>query len=204
MARLHLPTVDELTAEQRRIYDEVVAGPRGQLIGPLRAVIHSPELAARWSRLGEFLRYSTCLPAKLNELAIIAAGRHWNSQLEFLIHADAAIAAGLGPACVEAIRLGHAPVFDDPAEVEIYEYARGLLQTGAASDEAHAAIAARWGEQGAVELTGVIGYYTMVCFTLNAHQIPLPPGAKPPLPTLKPGLTLLPPCRYADEEALQR
>ena len=43
----------------------------------------------------------------------------------------------------------------------------------------HAAVTARWGERGVVELAGVIGYYTMVSMTLNAHEIPLPDGAKP-------------------------
>ena len=71
MARLQFPTVDEMTPEQRNVHDEVVSGIRGRLVGPLRAVIHSPDLARRWSRLGEYLRFSTCLPKKLNELAII-------------------------------------------------------------------------------------------------------------------------------------
>ena len=30
-----------------------------------------------------------------------------------------------------------------------------------------------------VELTALIGYYTMVAMTLNAHEIPLPEGATP-------------------------
>ena len=29
----------------------------GRLVGPLRAVIHSPDLARHWSRLGEYLRF---------------------------------------------------------------------------------------------------------------------------------------------------
>src|SRR5205085_11856342 len=98
MPRLRLPSVAEMTPEQRDVHDEVVSGVRGRLVGPLRAVIHSPDLARRWSRLGEYLRFSTCLPKKLNELAIIVTGRRWNSQLEFHIHAEAAKAAGLDPA----------------------------------------------------------------------------------------------------------
>ena len=97
MSRIPLPSPDEMTPEQKAVHDEVVAGPRGRLIGPLRAVIHSPDLAARWSRFGEFLRYSTCLPSHLSELAIIVTGRHWNSQLEFYVHAEAAKQAGLDP-----------------------------------------------------------------------------------------------------------
>ena len=41
--------------------------------------------------------------------------------------------------------------------------------------------AVEFGPGGVVELTGVIGYYTMVAMTLNAHEIPLPDGATPPL-----------------------
>src|SRR3954454_19807659 len=115
MRRLHLPSVEEMTPAQRDVHDEVVSGVRGQLIGPLRAVIHSPDLARRWSQLGEYLRFSTCLPKKLNELAIIVTGRRWNAQLEFHIHAQAAKAAGLDPSCIEAIRLGEEPTFADDA-----------------------------------------------------------------------------------------
>src|SRR6476646_1151358 len=119
MARLPLPSVDEMTSKQREVHDEIVSGVRGRLVGPLRAVIHSPDLARRWSRLGEYLRFATCLPKKLNELAIIVTGRRWNSQLEFHIHAEAAIAAGLDPACIEAIRLAQPPAFADGAEAEV-------------------------------------------------------------------------------------
>jgi 4-carboxymuconolactone decarboxylase len=33
---------------------------------------------------------------------------------------------------------------------------------------------------GVVELTALIGYYTMVAMTLNAHEFPLPEGVEPP------------------------
>lgn len=201
MSRIRLPSGDDLTPEQKSVYDEVVSGVRGRLVGPLRAVIHSPDLAARWSRLGEFLRFSTCLPKRLNELAIIVTGRHWNSQLEFQIHSQAALDAGLDAAAIEAIRLAKAPVFTERADAEVYEFTRELIQTGGVAPATHAAVTQRWGERGVVELTGVIGYYTMVCFTLNAHQIPLPDGGEGPLPIDGPGPTPVPACRIAEQAA---
>lgn len=196
MPRIHLPTPEDMTPEQREVHDEVVTGVRGKLVGPLRAVLHSPDLARRWSRLGEYLRFSTTLPKKLNELAIIVTGRRWNSQLEFLIHAEAATAAGLDPAVIEAIRHSRAPTFADEADAEVYEFARMLQQTGDVDQAVHAAVTMRWGERGVVELTGVIGYYTMVSMTLNAHEIPLPDGATPPLALpAGGGLTTLPACK---------
>lgn len=194
MSRVSLPSGDELTPAQRAVYDEIVNGRRGRLVGPLRAVIHSPELAARWSRFGEYLRFSACLPASLSELAILVTGRHWNSQLEFQVHSQAALSAGLDASIVEAIRLGSAPTFMDAAEADIYEYSRRLLQTGTVDAGIHDAIKARWGERGVVELTGLVGYYTMVAFTLNAHEIPMPADDPVPFPSSTPLPTLLPAC----------
>jgi 4-carboxymuconolactone decarboxylase len=94
--------------------------------------------------------------------------------------------------------LKQVPLFADEAEVEVYEFARTLQQTGSVDALVHAAVTARWGVRGVVELTGVIGYYTMVSMTLNAHEIPLPDGASAPL-SLPPsgGLTTLPAGRLA-------
>lgn len=180
MTRIPLLEPEQMSSQQRDIYNEVVAGPRGRMVGPLRAVIHSPELAAHWSKIGEYLRYSTCLPAKLSELAVIATGRRWNSQVEFYIHASAARQAGIDDAIIEAIRCGEAPSFEDSAEAEIYEFTRQLQETGNVEQVFYDAIVARWGVRGVVELTAVIGYYTMVSMTLNVHDIPLIQDAEPP------------------------
>jgi 4-carboxymuconolactone decarboxylase len=147
------------------------------MIGPLRAAIHSPELASAWSALGEFLRYRTCLPPRLNELAILVTGRRWTAQVEWWVHARAAAAAGLKQAIVDAIAALESPAFDDDAEFEVYEFARALQQTGRVPADTYDAILRRWGARGVVELTAVLGYYTMVAQTLNAHQLPLPAGA---------------------------
>src|SRR5438045_3590849 len=82
---------------------------------------------------------SPSLPKKLTEVAIPRTGRRWNSQLEFHIHSEAAIAAGLDPACIEAIRLAQAPAFADEAEIEVYEFARMLQQTGGVDARLHGA-----------------------------------------------------------------
>jgi 4-carboxymuconolactone decarboxylase len=184
MARIHLPTRDEMSDEQRRVHDAVVAGPRGVVIGPLRAAIINPELAERWSNFGEVLRYRTTLPRKLTELAIIVTARHWTSQIEWYVHARVAAEAGLGAAAIEALRLGREPQFEAPEEAEICAFARQLLRTGEVETETYRKVEARFGARGVVELTALIGYYTMVSMTLNAHEVPLPEGVDPPLARL--------------------
>lgn len=176
-ARIPLLDPAEMDPAQRALYDAVVSGPRGAMIGPLRAAIHSPDLGPLWSGLGEFLRFHTSLPKRLNELAIVVTGRRWTSQVEWWVHARACVAAGVPQAAVDAIGALRAPAFTDPADLEVYEFARLLQQTGQVPPDTYAAVRDRWDTRGVVELTAVIGYYTMVSMTLNAHQLPLPEGA---------------------------
>jgi 4-carboxymuconolactone decarboxylase len=194
-ARVPLLDAEDMSPEQRVLYDAVVAGPRGQMIGPLRAAIHSPELATLWSQLGEFLRFRTILPKRLNELAIIVTGRRWTSQVEWWVHAKACAAAGVSQAVIDAIGALQAPRFEDPSELEVYEFTRLLQETGQVPDATYDAVTKRWGTRGTVELCALIGYYTMVSMTLNAHRLPLPEGATglPP----ETGLVTLPPGTLA-------
>ncbi|MCQ8781894.1 carboxymuconolactone decarboxylase family protein [Mangrovibrevibacter kandeliae] len=179
--RIPLPGPEALDPAQRRVFDSVVNGRRGTLVGPLRAALHNPELAERWHRFGEILRYETVLPPALNELAILITARRWNSELEWTIHARAARQGGLPEPVIEAIREGQAPEFSDPAAAEVYDYVQALQTCGQVSDAVHAAVTARWGVVGVVELTAVTGYYSMVAMTLNAHRIPLPEAETPEL-----------------------
>lgn len=196
MPRIPLPGRADMNEEQQGIYDAVVSGPRGAVIGPLRAVIHSPDLARLWSGFGEYIRFQTCLPPASKELAIIVTARRWTSQVEWLVHARAAETAGIAPAVIAAIHAGEAPVFADSAEADIYEFARQLQMTGTVEQAVYDRIVARHGARGVVELTAVIGYYTMVSMTLNVHEIPVPEGSTPPLtPIAAEGLTSLPAAR---------
>lgn len=195
MSRIPLPsTREELTDDaQRAVWDGVVAGPRGRVIGPLRAAIHAPELARAWSALGESLRFGTSLGKRLSELAIIVTGRRWSAQVEWFVHAQAAADAGLEPAIIAAIRDGQPPPFTQPADALVYDYARLLLRDGFVPAALHAAATERFGVKGVVELTALVGYYSMVAMTLNAHDVPLPDGATPPLAAPPEGLFVQPP-----------
>ena len=182
MARIPLPLPEEMTAEQRRVYDAVLAGPRGRFVGPLRAAIHRPELADKWQQLGELLRFRTSLAPRLSELAILVTARHWDSQFEWHAHEPQAAKAGLAGAIVEAVRTGRRPASLAPDEEAIYDYCTQLLESHAVAEEAYRRAHERFGTVGVVELTALVGYYSMVAMTLNAHEIPLPEGGKPPLP----------------------
>jgi 4-carboxymuconolactone decarboxylase len=182
LPRIKLFPTDDMTPEQRRVHDAVIAGPRGELRGPLRAVLHRPELADKRQQLGELLRFRTSLPPHLKELAILVTGRHCHAQLEWHIHAQMARKAGLPQAVIDDVQAGRRPAALDADGLAILDYAEELNRRKTVGDANYKRVLDRWHEVGVVELTALIGYYTMVAMTLNCHDIPLPEGVTPPLP----------------------
>lgn len=182
MSRIPLFPTAEMTPEQRRVYETIVAGPRGMVRGPLRAALHRPELADKWQQLGELLRYRTSLSPRLSELAILITARHWDSQFEWHAHEPIALAAGLPRAIIDALRRGEQPICESAEDAAVYDYVSELLATHHVSDAVYARALAFLQALGLVELTALTGYYSMVALTLNAHEIPLPAEIDRPLP----------------------
>lgn len=181
--RIPLLAPEAMNPAQRKVYDAVVSGPRGAMVGPLRAAIHSPELAEKWQQFGAVLRYQTTLGARLNELAILITARHFDAQFEWHVHVQAARKAGLPEPIIEALRLAQRPPDMNDDESMIYDYCDQLHRTHFVSGDCHRRVQQRFGTVGVVELTALVGYYAMVAMTLNAHQLPLPEGVSPPMPT---------------------
>ena len=103
-------TPETMTPEQKKVADAIQSGPRGAgLRGPFNALLRSPELCDLVQRVGAYVRYSSSIPARLNEMAIIMAGRKWTAQYEFYAHRRLAIEAGLKPAICDAIAAGTRP-----------------------------------------------------------------------------------------------
>lgn len=179
MPRIPLPTPESMDAAQRAVYDRIVSGPRGKIQGPLRAALHSPELADRWQALGALLRYGTGLAPRLSELAILVTGRACHSPFEWYAHRSEGEKAGLEPHIIEALLAQREPPDMSEDDRVIWRYSVELNRYRSVSDETHAAAVARFGVRTVVELTALIGYYTMVAMTLNCHEIPLPDGVEP-------------------------
>jgi 4-carboxymuconolactone decarboxylase len=184
MPRIPLVSEASMTDEQRRVYDAMVHGPRrSPPVGPLAAAMHRPGLAEAWSALGLVLRFNSSFPPRLREFVILLVGRFWDCQFEWFSHEAEARKAGLSAESIETLRQGGA-TFAASDEQAIHDYAIELLRHHHASDATYQPVLAAYGPAGIVELTALIGYYAMVALTLNAHEIGVPDGAQPPLPSL--------------------
>ena len=143
MSRIKDLAVEDMTPEQRRIRDDIVSGPRGQLQGPLKVWLTSPDLADKAQKLGQFCRFETSLPTHLSELAILVTGRFWGAEFEWYAHKRIGLEAGLDPALIEAIRERRVPTFKTDAERIVYEFATQLHRDHRVGDATYAAAGER-------------------------------------------------------------
>jgi 4-carboxymuconolactone decarboxylase len=178
-------TPETMTPEQKKVADAIQSGPRGAgLRGPFNALLRSPEICDLVQRVGAYVRYSSAIPPRLNEMAIIMAGRKWTAQYEFYAHRRLAIEAGLKTEICDAIAAGARPAAMQDDEAAVYDFCTELLGTGQVSDDNFKRIADRFGERGVVDLIGAVGYYSLVSMVLNVDRVPLPAGEKPLLKPL--------------------
>ena len=171
--------LDQMNPAQRKIADAILAGPRHDIEGPFNAWLRSPELADRLQKVGEYLRFNTSLPHKLNEFAILITGRELGAGFEWYAHEPLAIKAGLEPAIAEQLRDGKRPEGMSEDESLVYDFCTQLLRQHQVSDAVYRGVVGKFGEQGAVDLIGVTGYYVIVSMTLNVAQVQPPEGAPP-------------------------
>lgn len=181
MPRLEMPQEAAMTPEQAAVCAEAVSGLRGKVPAPMIAWLRNPELARRGQKLGELLRFQTTLEPHLTELAILVCGRHWTSHHEWTAHKAMGLKAGLDPAVIAAIAARRTPEFNDERQRAVYDLSSTLLSTGRVPDRLYARGVARLGQDGVVELVGVLGYYCLVSLTLNTFELGLPGSIAPEL-----------------------
>jgi 4-carboxymuconolactone decarboxylase len=174
----------EFTAEQKRVVDGILGRRGGRIPGPYRFSLHCPELTELWHPLGEQLRLKSRFPLRISELAIIVTARAWDCQYVFNAHAPVALKDGLAQSVVDSLAKAERPKFDKPDEEAVYDFGMELIERHAVSDGTYARALELFGIPGVVELTALMGYYSMVAMTLLAHEMPV--ATDSPTPKLAP------------------
>lgn len=190
MSRIPYLRRDQLGLDGQRLWDSIVDGRGAQLVtedgglaGPFNAFVTAPDAGRRLSSLGQVLRFGTSIERRLSEVAIITTGARWQAEFEWWAHARMAREHGVSDAVILAIGRGEDPPFEAEDERAVYAVAQQLTRTGRVDQEVYAAAHALLGDTGMVELVALCGYYTLVCYLLNAFTVPLPPDATPQWPT---------------------
>jgi 4-carboxymuconolactone decarboxylase len=178
MPRLPFPADSEEFSEETREAMRHILSTRTSVPPPSCYLTYAGKAGALLSDLVEHLRFHTTLTPAETELAVCTAVRAANVEFIWEPHVKLGLAAGAREEAFHAIdTLGPLDDLTDD-EALIIRYGRELLETRKVSDETVEAVRKRYGEKGLLELTAVMGVYTMNATILRAMDHPAPPGAR--------------------------
>jgi alkylhydroperoxidase family enzyme len=169
-ARLERLLPGDLDAEQRRLYDVIVGGPRsasgslvdgsGGLGGPFNAMLLSPPVG-------------DAVPDRAREMATLLVAHHCASDYEWSSHAVHGRRAGLTDEEIASLRTDR-PSTVDGLESLVVRCTLSLLATGDLDDALYGEAVGGLGSATLFELVTLVGYYRMLAGVLATFRVPGP------------------------------
>jgi 4-carboxymuconolactone decarboxylase len=178
--------IEQLTAEQRPVAEEILKVSSVGLAGPYNPLLRSPLLADRMLKLLDYLRFNTSMPRRLNEFAILIQARLWTSQVEWYAHHPLAIKAGLSESVAADLKEGRRRAAMQPDEAVVYDFCMELSTKHTVTDATFKRAREIFTEQQVVDLVAVSGTYVAVAMLLETGKEPAPGGATPLQPVPAP------------------
>ncbi len=177
MARLTPITEKDQLAPQDRAIGEAIGRSRGAIQGPFTMLLHSPQLAGRVAHLGAFVRFEGALDMKVRVLAAMTVARELDALYVWGAQTGGARRLGVAESAIAAIREKGSKGLS-PEEELVVQATRELLRRHRISKAHWEKLLSRFGEEGVMELLGVIGYYSMLATVVNGCELEASEGAE--------------------------
>lgn len=193
LARLPQVQRSNLDTQGRAAFDTYVSPGTGYetgLRGPVGMWMHSPSLASAVFDVRQRVRYGTPKDQRLTELIILSTAREIDNQYEWSAHEPLARTAGLEQEIIEVIKhrrdLTLLPKMTGFGEVEmvLIQFIRELVSEEKVSSDTFRSAINLFGNEGLVDIVGLVGYYNFVAMTLKAFDVHRPVGTQLLLPAL--------------------
>ena len=178
MAKLPLITQkSQVPPEGHRAFDSIAAS-RGSVHGPFTMFMHYPAGAERVAHLGALVRFEGPLDMRVRAICGMVVAREFEAMYIWGAQTGGGRKLGVPEATIDAIRANHSRGAS-PEDAQIIDATRMLLRKHRLDDTTRQGLLDRFGgPSGLVELTTVIGYYTMLAQTVNACELEAADGAE--------------------------
>jgi AhpD family alkylhydroperoxidase len=178
--RIKLVERSDVTGSDAIAYDKI-ARDRGSMGNIFKALANSAGALESVAAVGTFLRRTASIDERLRELITLIVASEQRCEYIWTGHARVALALGLDPSSIAD------PAADqratDATGVLVMQYARLVASGTPVPDDLHREVRSAVGDAVLVEITVLIGYYTMLATVIRALAVPLEQGVEPvPLP----------------------
>lgn len=180
MSRLTMLTPSQMNQKQLDLYelltknqgtDVQMTNSDGSLVGPFNLMVHEPRLGAALQKLGGIILYRGSLTERAREIAILCVAAHQQSDFERSAHEAIGRSAGLTDEEMGTIAARGQLLLADSVEACVFQVSRSLLEKGDLNDAEYAEATNILGESGLIELSTVIGYYSLVALQLRLFRV---------------------------------
>jgi 4-carboxymuconolactone decarboxylase len=184
LSRLPFLLKDSFSEEDQLIFEAINgANTNTPRMGPPSNSIYSIKAAGPYDAMNQALRINGNLDRQVFEISTLVPAREYNSRYEWTVHERGARQAGVTDNVIDAIKYERPTDGLPERDATLIEYARALLL---GDHQVPSALFSRmvnlFGREGTIEITMVIGDYTMTAMLLNAVDQHLPEGTESTLP----------------------
>ena len=184
--RLPLIPPNELTAEQKDLYDSMRKGiasnfnafqverEDGALMGPWNPWLHEPAIGKAIWDLTLAMTANAVLPDNVRQIAILVVGARYNAAYELYAHVAVAEKAGMSAERLAALVADLKPVDLSKEENVAFDFSYALSRGGTLPEPLYRLAVSTFGQHGTNELIYLVGLYALVSTTLNGFNVPVP------------------------------
>lgn len=164
--------VDQMPPEMKAAY-QFTLKLRGQVPGPHKIWLANPKLSMTIVPTGKYFQTESSLTKAEIEIVTNIINGRWRAAYSNYEHEKIAEEAGhLPPEKVEALIAGLPTGFDDERQQIVYELASALAIPRVVPRGMYQRARERLGDQGIVDVTVLMGWFTAVSLTLMAFDVP--------------------------------
>lgn len=165
-------SVEEMSPEMRSAY-EFTMQLRGMVPGPHKIWLANPKLSKAIVPTGAYFQKDSSLSKAEIEIVTNVINGRWLAAYSSYEHEKIGVLmGGLEPQKVEALIAGLPTSFDDPRQQIVYELASTLVQPRSVPTGLFQRAKETIGEEGIVDVTVLMGWFTGVSLTLAAFDVP--------------------------------
>ena len=170
--RYHEVPVAQMTPEMKDAF-EFTKNLRGQVPGPHKIWVANPTLSKTIVPTGEYYQKHSSLKKSEIEIVTNIINARWRAAYSNYEHEKIGEEQGhLPPEKVEAVIAGLPTSFDDAREQMVYELASTLAQQRIVPSGMYRRAKDLLGDAGIVDVTVLMGWFSMVSLTLMAYDVP--------------------------------
>ena len=170
--RLREVPVEEMSAEMREAFDFTLA-LRGLVPGPHRIWLTNPRLSQTIVPTGAYFQTDSTLSKTEIEIVTNIINGRWGAAYANYEHEHIATTLGQLPAeTVQRLIAGLPVTFTEPRQQVVYELASALAQARVVPLGLFRRAQELLGDSGIVDVTALMGWFTTVCLTLMAFDVP--------------------------------